>query len=76
MSGMMDPTWLALSSLFSLIGTAVFVYGRRQQLLTPTLTGIGLMGYPLFVSGTLALVLIGVGLLACMVVGTRMETGL
>jgi hypothetical protein len=69
-----DPTWLLLSSLFSLIGFAVFTYGRRQKTATHTLVGIALMAYPYFVSSTFALVGIGVLLLAGMVFGNRIES--
>ena len=72
----MDGTWLLLSGLFSLIGLSVSVYGRRQQLLAPTIIGLVLMGYPYFVSSYLGLVGVGVGLLVMLVVGTRMENGL
>ena len=71
----MDGTWLLLSGLFSLIGLAVSVYGRRQQLLAPTLIGLALMGYPYFVGSYLGLIGIGVGLIVVAIVGTRMETG-
>ena len=69
-----DPTWLLLSGLFSLIGFAVFTYGRRQRTATHTLIGIALMAYPYFVSSTYALVGIGVLLLAGMVFGNRIES--
>ena len=71
----MDPTWLLLSGLFSLIGMAVFAYGRKQRTATHTLTGVALMVYPYFVSSTLALVGIGLLLLIGMVVGNGIETG-
>jgi hypothetical protein len=69
----MDATWLMVGGLFSLIGMAVFAYGRRQRTATHTLIGIALMVYPYFVSGTLALVGVGVLLLAGIVVGSRIE---
>jgi hypothetical protein len=71
----MDPTWLMLSSLFSLIGFAVFTYGRRQRTATHTFVGVALMAYPYFVSGALALIGVGVLLLIAMVVGNRLENG-
>ncbi len=70
----MDPTWLMLSGLFSLIGMAVFTYGRKQRTATHTLIGVALMAYPYFVSSPYALVGIGVLLLFGMVVGNRIET--
>lgn len=69
----MDPTWLMLSGLFSLIGFAVFTYGRKQRTATHTLVGIALMAYPYLVSNAYALVGIGVLLLVGMVVGNRIE---
>ena len=71
--GTMDPTWLMLSSLFSLIGFAVFTYGRRQQTATHTVIGVALMAYPYFVSSTYALVGIGALLLLGIVVDNRLE---
>lgn len=70
----MDPTWLYLSALFSLIGLAIFTYGRRQRTATHTVVGLALMGYPYFVSGTLPLIGVGVALLVGMVIGQRFES--
>jgi hypothetical protein len=69
-----DTTWFMLSALFSLIGTAVFVYGRKQRTATHTLIGIALMIYPYFVSGVLPLIGIGVLLIAGIVVGNNLES--
>jgi len=71
----MDPTWLMLSGLFSVIGLAAFTYGRRQQRGTPLLVGLVLMVYPYFVSSITALVGIGVLLLVGLFVGVRLENG-
>ena len=70
----MDATWLLLSGLFSLIGMAVFAYGRRQRTATHTLVGVALMAYPYFISSTIALIGIGVLLLVAMVVGNGLES--
>jgi len=72
----MDTAWIVWSSLFSLIGMAVFVYGRKQRRAVPLVSGIALMVYPYFVSSALALVGIGVALIVCMFVGNRLEDGL
>lgn len=69
-----DPTWLFLSALFSIIGMAVFTYGRRQRTATHTVVGMALMGYPYFVHGTAALVGVGLALLGGMVIGSRLES--
>jgi len=71
----MDPTWILLSGLISLIGFAVFTYGRKQRTATHTLIGVGLMGYPYFVSDLYAMVGIGIALLVAMVVGNGIENG-
>ena len=69
----MDSAWLIWSSLFALIGLAVFVYGRRQRRGVPLVVGMALMIYPYFVSSSVALVLIGALLIAGLVVGNRLE---
>jgi len=61
------------SSLFGLIGFAVFVYGRRQRRGAALLVGIALMVYPYFVSNILVLVGIGLLLVAGFVWGQRIE---
>ncbi len=71
----MDSAWLMWSGLFSVIGMAVFVYGKRQRLGAPLLVGLALMVYPYFVSSTLAVVGIGVLLLVGLYVGNRLEAG-
>ncbi|MFN8640510.1 MAG: amino acid transport protein [Candidatus Binatia bacterium] len=71
---MIDPTSILIGALFSLIGLAVFTYGRRQRTATHTLIGLALMGYPYFVQGTWPLLGVGVALLVAMVVGNRLES--
>jgi len=72
----MDTAWLMWSALFGLIGTAVFLYGRRQRRAAPTLMGVALMVYPYFVSTTLGVVGVGALLLVGLFVGNRLEDGL
>jgi hypothetical protein len=71
----MDSAWLIWSLLFSLVGMAVFVYGRRQKMVAPTLIGAALMVYTYFVDSSVAVVVIGVLLLGALVAGVRMENG-
>jgi hypothetical protein len=71
----MNSGWLIWSSLFSLIGFAVFVYGRKQSLVVPTLIGLVLMVYPYFVSSVLALIGIGGLLIGGLFFGSRLEDG-
>jgi hypothetical protein len=49
--------------IFGTIGFSVFLYGKKQVAFKPMIIGILLMGYPYFISGTLAVYLIGVALL-------------
>jgi len=72
----MDTGWLMWSSLFSLIGFASFVYGRRQRRGAPTLVGVALMVYPYFVSRLAPLIGIGIVLIVALVVGGRFEESL
>lgn len=72
----MDTAWLMWSGLFSLIGAAVFMYGRRQRRAAPTLVGAALMLYPYFVATTFGLVGIGALLLAGLFVANRFEDSL
>ena len=46
--------------VFGSVGFAYFVYGKKQRLLVPLLCGIGLMGFPYFMSNTVPLVIVGV----------------
>lgn len=69
----MDSAWLIWASLFSLIGFAVFRYGRRQQRGVATVVGIALMAYPSFVSSNVLLVGIGALLIGGLIVGSRLE---
>ena len=45
--------------LFGAVGFGYFMYGRRQKMLVPLFCGVGLMGYPYFVSNAILLVVIG-----------------
>ncbi len=69
----MSGAWLVWSSLFSLVGFAVFVYGRRQRQMTAILVGVALMVYPYFISNLWLLVGTGVVLIAGLFFGSRWE---
>jgi uncharacterized membrane protein len=60
----MDAATLLWGVLFGSIGLGFFVYGRKQRAIVPLVCGLALMVFPYFVSGTVWLVLIGVGLIA------------
>lgn len=46
--------------LFGSIGTAMFIYGKKQSVFMPMLCGASLVIYPFFVTQTLWLVVVGV----------------
>jgi len=69
----MDAAWLMWSGLFSVLGLAIFTYGRRQKVAAPTLIGVALMVYPYFVSDTYLMVGVGVFLIGGLFVGSRLE---
>ncbi len=50
------------SIIFSGIGFAAFVYGKKQGSIKPLIIGVILMGYPYFLPGTLAIYGVGIGL--------------
>lgn len=50
--------------LFSGIGLAAFVYGKRQKLWGPSLIGLALMLFPYFVGNTWVLYALGILLTA------------
>ncbi len=60
----MSTTSLLWGLLFGSIGVGFVVYGRRQQAAVPFLCGVALIGFPYFVSNSLALVAIGMVLMA------------
>ncbi|MEJ2087594.1 MAG: hypothetical protein P8Y69_03790 [Gammaproteobacteria bacterium] len=60
----MDTASLLWAVLFGSIGMGYLIYGRKQRSIVPFISGIGLIGFPYFVSNTVALVLIGAALVA------------
>lgn len=69
----MDASWLFVSSIFSLIGAVVLLYGWRQRLGTPTIIGLLLSIYPYFVDGVVTMTVIGILLLGALIIGMRIE---
>ncbi|ABW67183.1 hypothetical protein [Desulfosudis oleivorans] len=60
----MNTATLLWGLLFSSIGLGLFLYGKRKQAIVPIVCGVALMVFPYFVSNTLALVVIGIVLVA------------
>ena len=56
----LDPAWLFLSLIIGGAGFVLFVYGRKQERWPQLVTGLLLMVYRYFVSGTILLVGVGV----------------
>jgi predicted membrane protein len=50
--------------LFSSIGLGFFLYGKKQRAVVPLVCGLVLMIYPYFIPNVIALVAIGVALIA------------
>lgn len=50
--------------LFSSIGVALFIYGKRQAAPVPLISGVALMVYPFFISNTTIVVIVGLALSA------------
>lgn len=63
MAGMTTAS-LLWGLLFGSIGTAMFIYGKKQSAFMPLLCGASLVIYPFFVTKSLLLVVIGVVLTA------------
>jgi hypothetical protein len=59
----MDTPSLLLGVVFSAIGAAFFMYGRKQQRPVPLLCGVVLMVYPYFISNNALIILIGAALI-------------
>ena len=60
----LDMSSILWSLLFGSIGMAYFIYGKKQALVVPMVSGVALMVYPYFVTNSIAIVLIGLALMA------------
>ncbi|MGD8418743.1 MAG: hypothetical protein PVH91_16890 [Pseudomonadales bacterium] len=60
----METSSLLWGLLFGSIGVAYVMYGRRQSILVPLVSGLALIGFPYFVSNTSTMIVIGVLLIA------------
>ncbi|MEZ5301482.1 MAG: hypothetical protein R3F11_12660 [Verrucomicrobiales bacterium] len=63
---MPSPENLLAMFMFSVIGFAAFVYGKRMSEPKPLIVGIALMVYPYFVSATWLICVIGAVLTAAL----------
>ena len=60
----MDVGVLLWGLLFSSIGLGFFLYGKKRRAVVPLVCGLVLMIYPYFIPNVIALVAIGVVLIA------------
>ncbi|MFZ5564976.1 MAG: hypothetical protein ACOZBW_13085 [Thermodesulfobacteriota bacterium] len=60
----MNPTLLLWGLIFSSIGLGIFIHGKKRQSIVQILCGLALMVYPYFIPNTIALVAIGLALIA------------
>ncbi len=65
-SGYFNWVNMAANLIFGAIGFVAFIYGKKKSLWRPMVIGIVLMVYPYFLSGTLAIYFIGIGLTAAL----------
>ncbi len=59
-----DTALLLWGMIFSSIGLGFFIYGKKQKVIVPLVTGIALMVYPYFVLNVTLLILAGIALIA------------
>ncbi len=71
----LDPWYLFLGLIFSMIGFGYFRYGKRQGDGPAMIVGVGLMVYPYFITSPLAVVGVGVLLMAGPFVVKRLGRG-
>lgn len=61
---MADGAGLLWILLFSSVGLGYFLYGKKQKMVTPLISGVALMIYPYFVAHTIVLIVTGLALIA------------
>ncbi len=59
----LSPGWLFLSLIVGGVGTALFIYGKKQGRLPQLISGLALMIYPYFVRSTAWSVAIAVAII-------------
>lgn len=67
-----DPGTLFVSLMTSVVGYALFQYGRKQARLPQVIGGLALMVYPYFVASLASLLVIGLLICAVVWAATRM----
>lgn len=67
----MDPGPLLSGMLISMIGLALFLYGKKMEKLPSLGVGLALMTFPMFVSSVLWMWLIAIGCVASLYILPR-----
>jgi len=57
-------TTLIFSVLFGSIGVGYFIYGKKQRKVIPLIVGMGLCGFPYFMSNPYGMAIVGLVLMA------------
>jgi hypothetical protein len=60
----MDMTGITISLLFGAVGMGFMMYGKKMAAFVPIGAGLGLMLVPYFISNLIALVIVGLALMA------------
>lgn len=68
----LDPWYLMLSLVFGMIGFGYFRYGKRQSELLMMIAGVLLMVFPYLITNLVAVVVVGLFLVAGPLVARRM----
>jgi apolipoprotein N-acyltransferase len=68
---MTEPLTFFVSFMVSLVGLALFIYGKRQKRLPQVMAGLLLMVFPYFVSSLWLLLGVAVGIGALTVIAVR-----
>jgi hypothetical protein len=61
---MNSTSTLMWGMIFGSIGLGFFVYGKKQKVVIPLFSGIGLIVFPYFISNVYILILSGIALIA------------
>ena len=61
---MINPSAIVWGIIFGSIGLGFFIYGKKQGLFIPLLSGLGLMIIPYFIANIFILIVIGLVLVA------------
>ena len=67
----MNMTSMIASGVFSAIGIAALIYGKKQSLVKPMLIGSALIAYPYFFTDAVMTIVIGILLTAMLFIRLR-----